>query len=221
MQRCQCPRRVIDLLPRFRTVLQRRWLLSISPEVATSDLSKMKPLTPLLPLLPARKEDFPVVEPKDPSASGLLKSSLHVFPAAFPRSRKGSAVFKPYQRKERPSKSQVEAEAKEILDGNYNAPVSDLKELDQPQLYISAKRYRPKQASTKGIPLTLITSHANGFHKESWEPLLEEMMGIQSDTYRIEEVWSLDIVNQGDSAVLNKARLGRICECTMTGYDQA
>lgn len=55
--------------------------------------------------------------------------------------------------------------------------------------------------------LTVVLAHANGFHKELWEPALERMFNYQSSdncSWRIDQAIALDAYNHGDSAILNR-----------------
>lgn len=51
---------------------------------------------------------------------------------------------------------------------------------------------------------------------ETWEPTIEEMLveleSSKESTLPVEEIWSLDVVNQGDSGVLNETVLGDSCK---------
>ena len=86
--------------------------------------------------------------------------------------------------------------------------------------------------------LTLVFAHGNGFHKEQWEPTIEDLTKLlgshhvkirevsQSDiwiayvlTETILQIWALDGSNQGDAAILNERALmwayEPICACSM------
>ncbi|KAJ4993141.1 toxin biosynthesis [Stagonosporopsis vannaccii] len=56
---------------------------------------------------------------------------------------------------------------------------------------------------------TIIAAHANGFPKELYEPLWEDLY-IQSkhDGFQIRSIWIADVWNQGQSGVLNETELG-------------
>lgn len=48
---------------------------------------------------------------------------------------------------------------------------------------------------------------------QTWETAFTHMLSsLESTNVSIAEVWSLDIVNQGDSAVLNADHLGYTCK---------
>ena len=85
---------------------------------------------------------------------------------------------------------------------------------------VSAKRYWTDSDSeqggnrnldndrAQGGALTLIFAHANGFHKEHWEPtihrLFEQQYAPERRPLRIQDMWALDAPNHGDAAVLNE-----------------
>ncbi|KAJ2914575.1 hypothetical protein MD484_g5853, partial [Candolleomyces efflorescens] len=73
-------------------------------------------------------------------------------------------------------------------------------------LLITANRY-PFSENPGG--LTLVFAHGTGFHKEQWEPTIEDLKKLD-DTGIIREVWSIEAPNHGDSAILNEEvlRLG-------------
>jgi hypothetical protein len=62
--------------------------------------------------------------------------------------------------------------------------------------------------------LTLIVCHANGFHKEMWEEtlrgLIAHVQAAPEKGIRIDEIWALDHVNQGESFRLNGGRIGPV-----------
>jgi len=56
--------------------------------------------------------------------------------------------------------------------------------------------------------VTLLLVHGNGFGKECWEPALLHMLSnSKGDEPIIEEIWSWEAVNHGDSALVNKENL--------------
>ncbi|THU80153.1 hypothetical protein K435DRAFT_696294 [Dendrothele bispora CBS 962.96] len=73
--------------------------------------------------------------------------------------------------------------------------------------------------NTTTTPITLIFAHGTGFHKEHWEPCLEDLYALISEQQRrqgqegggqeleIREAWSIDAPNHGDAAVLNEKDL--------------
>ena len=86
-------------------------------------------------------------------------------------------------------------------------------------LLVSVKRYWvPEFESKDADAATLVLAHATGFHKELWEPVLEEFYdqmavssGTNSPVPKIRDAWAIDCPNHGESAVLNEETLS-------TGY---
>ena len=91
-------------------------------------------------------------------------------------------------------------------------------------LVTTAKRYRhPKFFSEDPDALTLIFAHGTGFHKEQWEPTIDDLLDAlkrdnpASAPLKIHEIWNLDCANHGDAAIINEAELAwgytNVCEC--------
>lgn len=77
---------------------------------------------------------------------------------------------------------------------------------------ITAKRYwRPESPFTNSSDaLTLIFAHGTGFHKEQWEPTMDDLWTILGDNksfVAVREMWSIDAPNHGDAAILNEFTL--------------
>ncbi|OAV99345.1 hypothetical protein PTTG_04579 [Puccinia triticina 1-1 BBBD Race 1] len=142
--------------------------------------------------------------------------SIHVFPAAYPRSIAGSAVYEAVP-PTNPRSQDAARIAEDIRARNVNAERRVETELgaatNEPQLFIAAARYFNHSVKTRqnnvsdGEPITLVLSHANGFHKETWEPMLAHLL-LSPGGRKIKEIWALDCANHGDSAILNLRTLG-------------
>ncbi|KAJ7177600.1 Alpha/beta hydrolase fold-1 [Mycena filopes] len=83
-------------------------------------------------------------------------------------------------------------------------------------LLLTAQRYWDPASPYINDPtaLTLILAHGTNFHKETYEPTLEDLYALLDDggaqpqsRPRIRDAWSLDCPNHGDAAVLNEATL--------------
>ena len=82
-------------------------------------------------------------------------------------------------------------------------------------LLVSVKRYWvPGFESKDPDAATLILAHATSFHKEHWEPVLEDLYDLVADCYvtnspvpKIRDAWAIDSPNHGQSAVLNEETL--------------
>jgi pimeloyl-ACP methyl ester carboxylesterase len=54
---------------------------------------------------------------------------------------------------------------------------------------------------------TIILLHGTGFHKELWEPTIDDLFALLSQGglgSEIRDVWTIDSPNHGDSAILNE-----------------
>ena len=79
-------------------------------------------------------------------------------------------------------------------------------------LSIIAKRYWLPHGSNTEDPAaqTLIVLHSTSFHKETWEPILQDLFELvsQSNTeVLIRDAWAVDCPNHGESGVLNNQAL--------------
>jgi hypothetical protein len=82
-------------------------------------------------------------------------------------------------------------------------------------LLVSVKRYWVPEFEAKDADAaTLVLAHATSFHKELWEPVLEELYDqvavssrANSSVMKIRDAWAIDCPNHGESAVLNEETL--------------
>lgn len=75
---------------------------------------------------------------------------------------------------------------------------------------LSVKQYTPL-SNTIPNPgdVTILAAHANGFPKELYEPLWDELVRESAQRgFRIRGIWIADVVHQGFSSVLNEDKLG-------------
>ena len=77
-------------------------------------------------------------------------------------------------------------------------------------LSLAIKQYTPlDNPSPQKGDVTIIAAHANGFPKELYEPLWEEMyVRLKAGGVRIRAIWIADVAHQGQSSVLNEDILG-------------
>lgn len=76
-------------------------------------------------------------------------------------------------------------------------------------LELSIKQYTPLSYTPKPGDVTIIAAHANGFPKELYEPLWDELLKrCQQYGFGIRGIWIADVVHQGQSSVLNENKLG-------------
>ncbi|KAJ5693156.1 hypothetical protein N7462_002579 [Penicillium macrosclerotiorum] len=78
------------------------------------------------------------------------------------------------------------------------------------ELRLAVKQYIPHDNPCPADgDLTIIGAHANGFPKELYEPLWDDIYErLQFHNRRIRSIWIADVVHQGQSAVLNEEILG-------------
>lgn len=80
-------------------------------------------------------------------------------------------------------------------------------------LCTTAKRYwLPEFETNASDPdaLTLILLHSTSFHKETWEPSLEQLLKLSiqfGSTVKIREAWALDCPNHGEASQINEPNL--------------
>jgi hypothetical protein len=76
-------------------------------------------------------------------------------------------------------------------------------------LHMAVKQYTPLNSSPKAGDITIIAGHANGFPKELYEPLWDELLKrCHQFGFGIRGIWIADVVHQGWSSVLNEDKLG-------------
>lgn len=79
-------------------------------------------------------------------------------------------------------------------------------------LLVTAKRYWKTNSPYLDDPdaITLIFTHGTGFHKEQWEPTLDDLydlLATNNGSVKVREMWSIDAPNHGEAAVLNEKAL--------------
>ncbi|KAK3316100.1 Alpha/beta hydrolase family-domain-containing protein [Apodospora peruviana] len=77
-------------------------------------------------------------------------------------------------------------------------------------LYLSFKQYIPKSNPTAQLgDITILASHANGFIKELYEPLWEDLVAaLGRRGVRVRGIWIADVAWQGQSGIINENNLG-------------
>ncbi|KAF5384362.1 hypothetical protein D9615_003153 [Tricholomella constricta] len=76
-------------------------------------------------------------------------------------------------------------------------------------LVITAKRYWKPDSPYLNDPSahTLVFAHGTGFHKEQWEPTMDDLYALMDGndgSVKVREMWSIDAPNHGDAAILNE-----------------
>jgi len=135
--------------------------------------------------------------------------TTHIIPAAFPRVSPFVPLPPVPENESRDERSaRVEQYTSELLDlQTQHAP--DTSGSQPTVLWSVLNRY---VRADSGTGLTLLLLHANGFHKETFEPTLRHLFEVADNDkrYQIDEVWALDAVQQGDSGLVNAQNLGSL-----------
>ncbi|KAH8808418.1 prolyl aminopeptidase-like protein [Xylogone sp. PMI_703] len=77
-------------------------------------------------------------------------------------------------------------------------------------LHLAIKQYIPlDNLDPKEGDITIIGAHANGFPKELYEPLWEDLLArSKKNGFRIRGIWMADVAQQGTSSILNEGLIG-------------
>ena len=77
-------------------------------------------------------------------------------------------------------------------------------------LFLHIKQYVPlDQSNSQATAITIIGAHANGFPKELYEPLWDDLSrALRKQGLAIKGIWIADVAHQGMSGVLNEDKLG-------------
>ncbi len=80
-------------------------------------------------------------------------------------------------------------------------------------LFLVAKRYWIREFerhAANPAAMTLIVLHSTSFHKETWEPALEDLFALAAQprsTALIREAWAIDCPNHGEAGERNRDTL--------------
>lgn len=85
-----------------------------------------------------------------------------------------------------------------------------LAQQEEDVLHLAVKQYIPlDNPNPQPGDVTIIAAHANGFPKELYEPLWEDLIKISGKHgFRIRSIWMADVAQQGESGVVNEELLG-------------
>lgn len=149
--------------------------------------------------------------------------STHVFRAASPReSPSDKALNTP--KVEPLTGESTKAERQARVDSSYdrimayrNAIASgQIASSNDDVLWSVANRYvRTEPPNNANQPaITLVAAHATGFHKEIWETTFRYIISSMESSHRldIDEIWAIDAVNHGDSALMNQSKYSDVFE---------
>ncbi|KAI0052389.1 hypothetical protein FA95DRAFT_1602038 [Auriscalpium vulgare] len=181
-------------VPARRAVLPRP-LLSVAPP------SILPPL-PALPSAP-RAADF----------GHSYTLSTHIIPSASPRNTPDIPLpHVPEKETKQERRDRLRRQTTEVLELKEAYERGEVRGAhSEKALWNVVNRYVRKGAgSTERKGITVFMAHANGLHKETFEPILHHLLPktASGGSYQIDEVWTFDAVQHGDSALLNAAHLG-------------
>ncbi|OJT15451.1 hypothetical protein TRAPUB_7996 [Trametes pubescens] len=172
-------------------------------------------LVPLVPLLPI---DVPSARPAPPRlrrplpgqevVAGYMRTS-HVVPAACPRFLPAESALRPTMCDGVPADMDAAlaalAAARRAFDVQKRRAPQHL--LSYEQQWNCVDRYVHPRALSSGTSrgITLLLIHSGGFSRQIWEPMLKPLLARLSDsaTDIVDEIWSFEAVQHGDSAVIN------------------
>lgn len=89
-------------------------------------------------------------------------------------------------------------------------------------LRLAVNQYTPidqPKAEPNAPDVTILACHANGFPKELYEPVWDELLEYARKlrTFRIRNIWIVDVTNQNASGVLNENAIGNERKCLRNG----
>ncbi|KAF7976477.1 hypothetical protein HWV62_6747 [Athelia sp. TMB] len=170
-----------------------------------------RPFPPLLtpPPLPSLLPDLPS-PPRAPTAvSQTYLLSQHIIPAAYPRVAPVTTTpLEPAPapdagREERMKVNGRRADAIVSAQRAHGEALTPLGAGDTRVHWTCVNRYVNRgPGAGRGMGVTLLLAHGTGLPKETWEPTLQHLFADPGA--QIDEVWALDAVQHGDSALLNK-----------------
>ncbi|THU87214.1 alpha/beta-hydrolase [Dendrothele bispora CBS 962.96] len=144
--------------------------------------------------------------------------STHIIPAAFLRSTPEIDLpVPPHPSANKETRyKHVQAGVERLLELRREESLRT-QQVDSPpsferRLWICFNRYVRKDLSSKIRPkkgLTLICAHANGFNKETWEPMIYHLLSFPGGQ-DIEEIWAWEAIQHGDSGLLNRGKLSSL-----------
>ncbi|KDQ56901.1 hypothetical protein JAAARDRAFT_131855 [Jaapia argillacea MUCL 33604] len=176
------------------------------------------------PLVPIESPPGPLDLPSLPSPprsfsfESTYTLTTHIIPAAYPRSTPDVTlpVVNLRTTDKEVRKANVTKATQELLDIKDKSLKGELVGGSRKVLWNCVNRYvrkggRPSNAGKRSV--TLFCLHANGFPKEIWEPTLKNLVASTESSPlgpQIDEIWTWEAVQHGDSAILNEKNLGAL-----------
>ncbi|KAG1733289.1 Alpha/beta hydrolase family-domain-containing protein [Suillus lakei] len=160
-------------------------------------------------------------KPRTDNLLGTYNISTHVIPAATPRVTPDVPVPEPPPRPSKRAEGDIKKLGLELMEQQVRQGEDGHSSVTNERLLWNcinryAKNDREAKARTKGITLFLV--HATGFPKEIWETTLCYLLAVCGV---IDEIWSWESVQHGDSALLNRQNLSGSFDWTDNARDIA
>ncbi|KAG1802023.1 Alpha/Beta hydrolase protein [Suillus plorans] len=160
-------------------------------------------------------------KPRTDTLLGMYKISTHIIPAANPRVSPNTPVPEPPPRSSKRTGRDIKKLGLELMEQQARQGEDGYSGvMDERLLWNCVNRYVKKdwnaKVRTKGITLFLV--HAAGFPKETWETTLCYLLAACGV---IDEIWSWESVQHGDSALLNRQNLSGSFDWTDNARDTA
>ncbi|KAH9927946.1 alpha/beta-hydrolase [Epithele typhae] len=173
---------------------------------------------PLLPLRPPPLCIYPPVLPSPPRKSLLdatFALSTHLVPAAWPRTTPEVPLLElptwtPDKDAFRAAVRKTTTTLMQTTEEHWKGELDALPRNERPMWSCVNRYVRKGLKEANGV--TLFCAHANGFSKELWEPALLHLVSRYSSIakYAVDEIWSFEAANHGDSCLINEPALGGI-----------
>ncbi|KAI0636106.1 alpha/beta-hydrolase [Trametes polyzona] len=180
------------------------------PVPSAADPEELVPLQSLLPIdAPNRCPTPPQVQlPPEEVVSGYIRTS-HVVPAACPRYLPSQSGLRHAMCDDVPSDMEAAlgslAAARRAFEIQKTRAPQRLLSYEQQWNCVDRYVHPRTLASNAARGVTLFLVHSGGFSRQIWEPMLRPLLQrlSESATDIIDEIWSFEAVQHGDSAVIN------------------
>ncbi|KAG1859224.1 Alpha/beta hydrolase family-domain-containing protein [Suillus subluteus] len=158
-------------------------------------------------------------KPRSDDLLGTYNISTHIIPAANPRVTPNIPVPEPPPRSSKRTERDIKNLGLELMEQQARLSEEGYSGVtDERLLWNCVNRYvkKDKEAKVRTKGITLFLVHATGFPKEIWETHLCYLLAACGI---IDEIWSWESVQHGDSALLNRHNLSGSFDWTDNARD--
>ncbi|KZT03150.1 uncharacterized protein LAESUDRAFT_738371 [Laetiporus sulphureus 93-53] len=171
------------------------------------------PIPLLLPIAePPPDAHFPARKLPEPTIVAGFRRTSHVIPAAYLRSLPNESPLRDRATSGEPF--DVKAMARKLVEARLEFESEDMqkkfKGASRVVMWNCVDRFVPVTpvSGGRGRGLTLFLTHATGSPRQIWEPAIAHLItNARASSIAIEEIWSFESVQHGDSALLNEQGL--------------